>query len=146
MRRGFLRSIVIILVGFVLTFGCAPDEPQTPEAIALAFEKLAGEWTLGQTGSIKLDGTDVSANYPGFSLSFTDGTYNTTNAGELLPSSGTWEWADQEAQRVTLDGTLDVELLTLTETRFTFTFDHTTGTDRPVVAGYNGTYVIRVSK
>lgn len=146
MTRGFFRSTGIVLVCFITMLGCNPDEPQTPEATALAFEKLAGEWTFGATGKILLDGINVSANYPGFSLSFTDGGYNTTNAGELLPSTGTWEWADREARKVILDGTLEVDLVTLTESSFTFTFDHTTGTDRPVRAGYNGTYEITVNK
>ena len=146
MRGVINKSFGILLISLLLIQSCGPDEPQTPEAIELAFQKPSGEWTLGQTGKIVLDGIDVSANYPGFSLSFTNGTYNTNNAADLLPSTGTWEWADQEARSVLLDGTLEVTLTVLTETRFTFTFDHTTGINRPVRAGYNGNYVITVNK
>lgn len=128
----------------ILSISCTPDDgPATPKATEIAFEKLAGQWTLGQFGSIKLDGADVSANYAGFALSFTNGGYTTTNAGELFNASGTWDWADEAGRVVTLDDGKTVNIQQLTPNKFVFSF---TKSDGPVRAGLAGNYVITVEK
>ena len=135
---------ILILALAIMSFSCTPDDgPADPRAIDLAFEKLAGQWSFGQFGSIKVDGADLSPNYPGFALSFTNGGYTTTNAGDLFNASGTWEWSDETGRTVDLyDGkTINIQQLTLT--KFVFSF---TKSDGPVRAGIVGNYVITVEK
>ena len=142
-----IRSIytqIILTIVAISALSCTPDDgPASPKATEIAFEKLAGQWTLGQFGSIKVDGADVSANYSGFALSFTDGGYTTTNAGELFNASGTWDWADESGRVVTLDDGKTVNIQQLTPNKFVFSF---TKSDGPVRAGLAGNYVITVEK
>lgn len=139
-----IYNYMLIAALAIVSLSCNPDDgPADPRATELAFEKLAGQWTLGQFGSIKVDGSDVSANYSGFALSFTDGGYTTTNAGELFSASGTWEWADESGGVVNLDDGKTININQLTLKKFVFSF---TKSDGPVRAGIAGNYVITVEK
>ena len=139
-----IYTYTLILALAALSLSCTPDDgPADPKATELAFEMLAGQWTFGQFGSIKVDGSDVSANYSGFALSFTDGGYTTTNAGELFNASGTWEWSDESGRTVSLDDGKTINIQQLTLNKFVFSF---TKTDGPVRAGIAGNYVITVEK
>ena len=135
---------IIILTITLIGASCNPDDfPSGPTEQELTYEKLAGQWELGQFSSIKVDGSDVSANYSGFALSFADGTYTTTNAGDLFRANGTWEWADESAATVNLDDGKVININSLTTSKFVFSFNKADG---PVRAGIAGNYVITVEK
>ena len=138
-------SILIILAFVVVLSSCKDDDvPSGPNAKERAFEVLAGNWDLGNgAGRIEVDGTDVSANYPGFSLSFTDGGYTTTNGADLFNANGTWEWGDDEAKTIKVDDGKEVTIVLLNANRFTFTFNHS-GTNS--AAGIAGNYTVSVVK
>ena len=137
-------TLIILAIAGCLLLNCADDEPAEPTLQEQAFEKLAGEWTFGASGSITLDGQDVSLNYPGFSLSFTDGSYQTQNAGDLLKASGTWEWVDEDAALILLDSGEQVTIIELTATVFHFSF--TSAGSGGEVAGTAGSYVVELEK
>lgn len=137
-------NTLFTLLLFVSLASCRSDDSNGPDMQDLAFEKLAGNWTFGSTGSITLDGSDITQNYPGFTLSFADGTYNTTNAGDLFRASGTWTWTGEQATSVLLDTGEEVTIIDLTESSFSFSFTHagTGGT----AAGTAGNYVVTLAK
>lgn len=137
-----VKQYLLAIVALFLITSCGSDDPSTPTAQAEAFEKLSGSWTLGATGSITVDGQDVSLNYPGFTLSFTDGGYRTTNAGDLFSATGTWSWVDDSANRITLGTGEEVTIISLTETRFQFSFSF----DGAIATGIAGNYTITVEK
>jgi hypothetical protein len=141
----FKMSLIAILI---IATGCDPDdEPLTPDAKELAFQKLGGAWTLKAGSSIKLDGINISANYPGFSIQFTEGGYTTTNAGDLLNATGSWAWLNDEAGVITLGDGKEVTIVTLTETFFKFTFVLTgNGGVANDINGTDGNYEIIVEK
>ena len=141
-KREIITGLIILGLLF-LAFSCGPDGPVEPSLQDLTYEKLAGDWTLGQFGSIKVDGNNVSANYPGFSLSFAEGTYTTANAGDLFRASGTWQWGDASAHTVVLDDGKQVTIQSLTTTKFVFGFTNATG---PTRAGLAGEYIMTVEK
>ena len=144
MKIRYIHTILLALAISLMSTSCNPDDgPADPRATEIAFEKLAGQWTLGQFGSIKVDGADVSANYPDFGLSFTDGSYTTTNAGELFNASGTWDWSDESGRTVDLDDGKIINIQQLTPIKFVFSF---TKSDGPVRAGVAGNYIITVEK
>ena len=144
MKIKSIYTLTLIAVLALLSLGCEQKDDGTGPSIQdLAYEKLAGQWTLGQFGSIKVDGSNVSANYPGFALSFANGTYTTTNAGDLFKASGTWQWAGESAEVVNLDDGKVVNINSLTTSKFVFSF---TKSDGPVRAGLAGNYVITVEK
>ncbi|MBO3700595.1 hypothetical protein [Roseivirga sp. E12] len=140
----FLKRFKSSLLGLIITVsivGCGSGTTD-PSLQDLAFEKLAGSWSMPANGGVLLDGQDVSLNYPGFSLSFTDGGYQTTNGGDLFRASGTWTWTNENAQTLTLDTGEEVTIQNLTETQFRFTFFH----QGSVAAGIRGNYTINVNK
>ena len=143
MNNRKIYTFVLMAALALFSLSCDPDDPMEPSLQELAFEKLSGQWTLGQFGSIKVDGSNVSANYPGFALSFANGTYTTTNAGDLFKASGTWEWAGESAEVVNLDDGKVVNINSLTTSKFVFSF---TKSDGPVRAGLAGNYVVTVEK
>jgi hypothetical protein len=134
----------LLILMLTLIASCKTNDPAAPDDRALAFEKLAGSWTLGSSGSIMVDGQDASLNYDGFSLSFTDGGYATINGGDLFNASGTWAWANAEAGEITLDNSRSIVIISLSENEFTFSF--TSSGNRGVRAGVAGNYVITVVK
>jgi hypothetical protein len=89
------KTYALVILMLVMVSSCGKDDPSTPDERDLAFEKLSGSWTLGSTGGVTVDGQDVSLNYSGFLLSFTDGAFTTINAGELFNASGNWSWANE---------------------------------------------------
>lgn len=132
--------MLIILVS-VITLSCQNDN-NPGRGSDVVFEKLAGDWSVGTQGSIVLDGEDISLNYSGFTLSFANGTYQTTNGGDLFRATGTWEWADTNGRVLTLDTGEDVTIVKLTPAEFEFSFFHT-GSTR---AGIQGNYTVTVFK
>ncbi|WP_420387537.1 hypothetical protein [Roseivirga sp.] len=134
----------IIIMLLLLAFSCRNKKgPAEPNPQELTFEKLAGQWELGQFGSIQVDGVNLSVNYPGFALSFGEQTYTTTNAGQLFKSGGTWEWLNEEATQISLDDGKVITINSLTTDQFVFSF---TKSDGPVSAGIAGSYQITVEK
>lgn len=134
--------LIILCLAINLLSACGGDGATGPSLQEIAFEKLAGTWSMATSNGVLLDGQEVSLNYPGFSLSFTDGTYQTTNAGDLLSATGTWSWSNESAQELTLDTGEDVTIQTLTENQFRFTFFHQGST----AAGIRGNYTVNVEK
>lgn len=133
---------IILAISFGLA--CSGDDPKEITAREAAFEKLEGSWTFGNSGSIVLDGQDVSLNYPGFALSFADGIYQTQNAGDLFRATGTWEWTDESAASLLLDTGEEVTIIELTETNFRFSFTLRGGGGE--AAGIDGAYVVSLVK
>ncbi|OEK02997.1 hypothetical protein BFP97_16350 [Roseivirga sp. 4D4] len=138
------KYISMVFVLAVLLVSACKSDDGAPTATELAFERLAGSWSMGTQGSIVLDGEDVSSNYPGFTLSFADGTYQTTNGGDLFRASGTWRWTGDTGRLLILDTGEEVTINNLTLTEFEFSFFHAGTT--PVRAGIQGNYTVSVSK
>ena len=143
MKINRTKTISTLVLLVMIIIGCSSDDPNGPTNKELAFEKLAGNWTYGTSGQITLDGQDVSLNYPGFTLSFTDGTYTTINGGDLFRATGTWAWANEAAGSINLDTGEEVTILELSVTNFKFSFTHTGG---GVVAGTSGSYTVSLEK
>jgi hypothetical protein len=137
-----LLVLVIVLISFL---SCGGGDGETePTAQDEAFEILAGRWSLPSSGGIVVDGTDRSLNYPGFSLSFTNGGYTTNSGGDLFSATGTWEWADGTTTNViNLDDGKTINIQSLTTSQFVFSFNQSEG---GTAAGVAGNYTITVNK
>lgn len=145
-QTGYLYLLGLALSCVVtLVLACGGDED--PTAQELAFEKLSGSWDLTQGGSIIIDGQDATANFTGFALSFTDGAYTTTNAGDMFRASGTWEWVDEEARQLSIDDGKTITIVELTENLlvFSFTSDGNAGTANHG-EGIAGNYTININQ
>jgi hypothetical protein len=126
----------------ISALSCGGDDD--PTAQDLAFENLSGSWDLSQGGTVMIDGQDASANFVGFAFSFTDGGYTTTNAGDLFRATGTWEWADEEAEGLLIDDGKVITIIELTETQFVINF--TTNGVGGSASGIAGNYTITVNQ
>ena len=102
------------------------------------FRRVASWKLLG--GSIKVDGKDESAQYPGFSLSFTEKGYASSNGGKLLKASGTWKCKDGKTAKVITLGKKEITITELTKSKLVFTF---VGAG---AAGIAGSYVVTLTK
>lgn len=143
--RKYKIVLKAVLLSVVLLLNCNPKgEPEGPTDQELAFEKLAGDWGYGTDGGIILDGENVSINYPDFSLLFTDGSYQTQSGGKLFKSTGTWEWADENAGSILLDTGEVVTIAELSESTLDFSFTHVSSGG--TAAGLSGSYRVKVNK
>ena len=80
-----LVPVLFIAILISCDEGGGGDDPQ-PQTFE---EKLQGTWSLE---SVKIDGSDVSSDYSGFSITFDAGlNYTITNGGTtFLQTSGSW--------------------------------------------------------
>lgn len=150
-RNQTLNSVLKSALGFLMILtlascgggkGGGDDTPQeTPQEIAQAL--LENNWTIANGGSITLDGSNVSNRYEGFSLDIENGTYTTTNAGDLFPATGTWEWVGTSDNQVTTESGKQITITQLTTTKFSFSF---LKTDQNVAAGVSGNYVVTLTR
>ncbi|KOF02573.1 hypothetical protein AWW67_01065 [Roseivirga seohaensis] len=138
-----LLAIVILLITASCGGGGGGDDNPGPSEQELAFDKLKGDWGITNNGKIELDGGNVAANYVGFTLSFTNGAFTTTNAGDLFPATGTWEWVGEGTNQIRTGRGKLVTITSLTTTNFEFSFTKTASNS---VAGVSGNYVIKVTK
>lgn len=137
-----------LAIGLLLFLACSSDDgPSEPSPQELTREQLTGSWSANQARAIVLDGTDVSLNYPQFSISFGSSIYSTVNAGDLLSASGTWAFIGDATRLIQLDGTITVNINTLSSTELAMTFEIPEAGGRVNdTAGSSGNYEIRLGR
>lgn len=142
------ETLLWIVLIWAFSMGCGGDDaPPAPTPQEEAYAILSGGWGISQGGGINLDGHDVSLNYFGFTLSFSDGVYVTTNAGNLFSARGVWNWANEEAGMINLDDGKVLSIVSLTAEEFIFSFQlNSTGGVANGASGISGNYVVTVNK
>lgn len=136
LNKGAFRSA--ILMTFLLSLMACPTS--LPLSVTdEAFQLLEGTWELGQ---IEVDGVDQSANYPGFTMSFSSVSYSVNGGGDLL-LSGTWDWVDDDTQAIALADGKELQLNKLTATELSFSFIYSAGSS---AAGISGNYNVSLVK
>lgn len=119
----FRKLLTIISLNLIVLIGCVPDSPK-PESTEQekSTELLKGTWILGK---VDYDGIDISPNYDGFSLTFSDGDYQSgVAAGELFLRSGVWEWIDEIStnQIIMVSEQKEITIVSLSSNSLEFTF------------------------
>ena len=92
-----LASVVVFGIFVLAACGGSDDTPPAPTAEEIQIEKMAGSGSITWIpGEITRDGDPVKDDDPfnsAFSLTITTGkTYNASNGGDIIPSSGTWDF------------------------------------------------------
>jgi hypothetical protein len=139
-----LTLIALTLLMGVLVTGCKKTTvtPKTDEELQI--EKLTGTWVL-QAGSsaVTVDiVNDVTTNWPGFTLTLGNKTYQTSSSPEALiwPSSGTWAFGTSVSTLVRDDG---VEIsVSVTDTSLQLQFDYSASGGR--LNGIEGNWVFKM--
>lgn len=139
-----LWPLLIGVMSLIIITSCkgGGDDTPAPTDQEIAQAILENTWIVGSTGSISVDNTDVTDRYDGFSLNIGNGTYTTTNAGDLFPASGTWEWVGETDNIFTTGNGKEITITELTETQFSFQF---LKTEQNVAAGISGNYSISLT-
>ena len=106
----YLVAMNILLSLCVFTACKSDDEddlpPKTDEEVQV--EKLSKTWI---PGTVKRDGVDVTGEFSGFALTFTQNkTYTSVKGGEVFPASGAWEFASGNVNRILRDDGIVMEI------------------------------------
>lgn len=101
-----------ILMAAALFTGCKGDDPQ-PETQRVIKLLSSGTWQIDQ---VWVDETDQTSFFTGLTLSFTKDTYVTTNGKGVWPATGTWEFANDSADKIIRDDGIEVTVLEVTKT------------------------------
>lgn len=93
-------ALVTTLVGLTFLMSCKPDEPTlTPEQrVTKILTEEGGTWTLPSVAGVTVDGLDVTQDlFPGFSITFGEGTLTTTGTTPVWLRQDTWSFKDETA-------------------------------------------------
>ncbi len=109
---------VFYMLALIATFvvGCKDDDDATPvdtleQQRAEVLGQLAGEtWSVS---TVTVDNLEQNSLFENLSLSFGDGTFTSQNGGEVWPSSGTWQFANDGASAIIRDDGTVVNIVTL---------------------------------
>ncbi len=92
----------LLLVGLITFFGCKKDNPTDPSPQDQRTNDMAASsWSAE---SVTLDGTDVTASYSNFSLTFSGKNYSTNNGAPAWKASGTYDFDNGNVNSIILDG------------------------------------------
>lgn len=108
-----LLYLPLILLGILLVSCGGNDDPdpakeKTDEQIAV--EALAGEtninWTVANGGSVSKDEKAITAEYAEFELRLAGNRTYTTTTNPLFDQNGSWSFAGDNFDKITLTGSL----------------------------------------
>lgn len=103
-----LKYLTLLLASLSLFFcQCSKDTPLTEKEKVTAIMTSAGAWV---DPVVTVDGIDHSDVYRDFRISFAATTYSSTGGAPVWSSSGTWVFVDDNATRIKMDGSRDVEI------------------------------------
>jgi len=106
-----MKNVLIIFLFTILTcLGCKDDDTPVVDPIQERIELLAKTWVPNTGSAVTVDGIDVSSEFNGFTLTFTESFgYLTTNVGpnftDVWPASGTWSFA------INSDGSSNINMI-----------------------------------
>jgi len=135
--------IALTLVMGVLVSSCKKDNTDTKTEEQKKIEQLAKTWVLAAGSNlVTIAGTDVTADWANFVLTFGDKTYQTSSADSPLvwPASGTWAFGADLNTLVRDDG-VDITIK-LSDTSLELQFDYTASGGR--FDGIEGNWVFKM--
>ena len=108
---------IMTLSGMLLLSHCGTKSDPTPvvtEPQRVTSLLKTGTWKVQ---SVSVDGTDQSALFKNFTLSFTDAGFATVNGTAVWPASGTWKFVSDQATSFTRDDGLVVTIQNVSSTQ-----------------------------
>lgn len=117
------------LVTFLVTLAaCGGDDPAPKTEAEKTTEMLTSgdaTWSPATTAGVTVDGIDVTDElFPGFAITFGDGTYTTPGTSPVWPAQDTWRFKDESAT-VIIRGSdeKEVAITQISATQLTLTLD-----------------------
>jgi hypothetical protein len=105
-------SIVMLIILVALLPACNKEIPLTEQETVVIMLMSAEAWT---SPVVTIDGVDRSDMYRNFELKFAESTYTSSGGAPVWPATGSWEFIDEDANRMLLDGTLEVEINSISD-------------------------------
>jgi len=103
-----LLSLLLFALGMT---SCQGDEKESDPR-----DVIERTWLL-TGGTVTKDGSDVTSDYTGLQVTFSDGgTYTTVNGGHFFKSAGTWAWQGSGMTGITCDGDFSIQVIAVNET------------------------------
>ena len=117
--KTIVKSIIGIMTlsGMLLLSHCGKKSDPTPavtEPQRVTSLLKTGTWKVQ---SVSVDGTDQSALFKNFTLSFTDAGFATVNGTAVWPASGTWKFVSDQTTSFTRDDGLVVTIQNVSSTQ-----------------------------
>ena len=119
--KTYIKNLYFLaLIAAVITFShCGGGDEPGPDQKTAAEEQLERISASYNLVSVSQDGTDVTGDYTGFTLTMSgsltaneenvNGTYSSTNGGQVFPASGSWAFAPANVNsQIVLDNDLTV--------------------------------------
>ena len=93
-------ALAVTLLSLLCIVSCKSDDPQpsAQEKVTKMLTDKGGTWTLPSVAGVTVDGLDVTQDlFPGFSITFGDGTLTTTGTTPVWLRQDTWRFKDESA-------------------------------------------------
>jgi hypothetical protein len=123
-------SIGILLMLATLS-NCGKDPEPTPvEKNTQVLTSNGGTWTPASTNGVIVNGIDVSTDlFPGFTITFSKGTFTTTGTSPVWLRADTWQFKDETATVITRgqdNKEITIEEISNTQLKLTLEWTETT--------------------
>lgn len=120
----WLLSFAVI----VFATGCKKDTPLTPQEQVTAQLTSAEAW---EKPTVTVDGVDYTEHFANFSLKFGKNTYTSTEGEPIWLPSGTWTFGNEEGTLMIVDGSMEVEIISINDEVLEISFQGTEDSFEP---------------
>ena len=116
-------ALAILLLAVVSISGCKDHAPNVQERVEGML--VSAEWNQPV---VTVDGVDHSDLYQNFTIRFNKNTYTSSGGSPLWPAAGTWNFTDESAKAINLDGKMEIHINEITDVNLELAFqnDNTT--------------------
>ncbi len=120
----FFKSAIVIAVPIImlLTFCSKEDDPLQTEKDRVMTLLQAHTWKIK---SVTVDNTDETNFFQDMTMTFADGSYNTTNGGVVWSANGNFTFVDDSAKSFVREDGIVVTIDNITEDSLTLSFNWT---------------------
>ncbi len=143
MKAYLAKTIFFIsLLPILILCGCKKDSP-SPEQKRI--NELTASWIVS---SVENDGTDVTSEFAGFTLTVTgEKTYSTVNGGNPWPASGTFDFVEGNLDLIIRDDDVEVTIDAVSETTLSLSFRKTNiGNQAAGIQGVTGQFTFNLTR
>ena len=136
-------NIIILFASCIIISSCSESENETQKDKTLRLLS-SGTWHISQATFDNVDETD---SFTGMYLTFSKGTYASSNGEPVWSASGLWSFTNDNAKAIVRDDDVEVTIQSISQTKLTITLQM----DKTVLTGgrlhsVNGEYVFEFSR
>ena len=102
-------SMLLLVLLLTLLVGCAETnhDPEPSVQDKTRSKMIANHWIIQ---AVKVDGVDRSLIYNGLTIRFGESSFETTNGGEVWPTSGLWQFTTADATIIKRNDGIEIQV------------------------------------